>query len=300
MLKAIIFDFDGVIHNTLHDDHKVHNQTLEKISLEDMQKNVYEGNPRQYFQKFDKQTQNRFETAWEKHYKTLELEAHVRDFLEKIYLQYKLFIITSNTEKNIEHYLKNNQAEHFFSQTFGAETHISKIEKFKMLLKSYKLNSDECLFVTDSLGDILEANEVNIKTLAVDFGFHLPETLAKGNPYQIVSSFDQILEIINSHKNPIDNKHIYIGKGNLAGKGAYAARDFEKGEIVIQYKLIPLSQKEFQALPESEKMFTHVYKGQIYLYSEPERYVNHSKNPNTYQDHEIKADIALRKSKQGS
>jgi len=92
---------------------------------------------------------------------------------------------------------------------------------------------------------------------------------------------------------------IFIGKGNLAGKGAYANRDFKKGEIVIKYNLKSLSMEEYKSLPKSEKMFTHKYKGQIYLYSEPERYVNHSKTPNTYQDHIQKADIALRDIKKG-
>lgn len=93
--------------------------------------------------------------------------------------------------------------------------------------------------------------------------------------------------------------NVYIGKGNLANKGVYAARDFAQGEIVIQYHLKPLSKEEFENLPESEKEFTHSYRGQIFLYQEPERYVNHSDNPNTCQDHAQKADIALRDIKKG-
>lgn len=42
-------------------------------------------------------------------------------------------------------------------------------------------------------------------------------------------------------------------------------------------------------------MFTHTHSGQIYLYSEPERYVNHSDTPNTVQDLSRQCDIALRK-----
>jgi hypothetical protein len=41
-------------------------------------------------------------------------------------------------------------------------------------------------------------------------------------------------------------------------------------------------------------MFTHKHWGKVYLYSEPERFVNHSKTPNTYQDLEKQCDIALR------
>lgn len=93
--------------------------------------------------------------------------------------------------------------------------------------------------------------------------------------------------------------NIIIGKGNLAEKGVYANRDFKKSEVVIKYNLKPLTEEEFENLPESEKMFTHRHWGTINLYSEPERYVNHSENPNTYQDLVKKCDIALRDIKKG-
>ncbi len=89
-------------------------------------------------------------------------------------------------------------------------------------------------------------------------------------------------------------KDVIIGKGRLAGKGLYANRDFRKGEVVIQYSLKSLSNEEYSDMPKSEKMFTHKHQGVIYLYSEPERYVNHSLNPNTYQDLGKKCDLALR------
>jgi len=52
-------------------------------------------------------------------------------------------------------------------------------------------------------------------------------------------------------------------------------------------------------LPQSEKYFTHRRNGKWYLYSEPERYVNHSNQPNTYQDFSLGADRALRNIKRG-
>lgn len=92
---------------------------------------------------------------------------------------------------------------------------------------------------------------------------------------------------------------VIIGKGNITGKGVYANRDFTNGEVVIQYHLIALTKKEFENLPKSEQKFTHIHYGQIYLYSKPERYVNHSNNPNTYQNLETKCDVALRDIKKG-
>lgn len=92
---------------------------------------------------------------------------------------------------------------------------------------------------------------------------------------------------------------VIIGEGDLDGKGVYAKRAFGKGEVVIAYHLKPLTEAEFEKLPESEKMFTHAHRGVTHLYSEPERYVNHAEEPNTYQDLTNNCDVALRDIREG-
>lgn len=92
---------------------------------------------------------------------------------------------------------------------------------------------------------------------------------------------------------------IIIGKGDLDGKAIYAGKDFKKGEVVIKYQLKALTISEHSSLPKKEKQFTHSHWGKMYLYSKPERYVNHSDNPNTRQDLKRKCDIALRDIKKG-
>jgi hypothetical protein len=92
---------------------------------------------------------------------------------------------------------------------------------------------------------------------------------------------------------------IYIGRGTLASKGVYANRDFKKGEVVIYYNLQPITRDEYTTLPNSEKMFVHSHYGSLFLYSEPERYVNHSDSPNTRQDLHNHCDIALRDIQKG-
>ncbi len=93
--------------------------------------------------------------------------------------------------------------------------------------------------------------------------------------------------------------NVIIGKGNLEGKGVYAGTGFKQGEVVIRYNLRTLTDEEFKDLPENEKMFVHIHKGVKQLYAEPERYVNHSPQPNTRQDLENERDIALRDIKKG-
>lgn len=92
---------------------------------------------------------------------------------------------------------------------------------------------------------------------------------------------------------------VFIGKGRLAGKGVYANRDFKVGEVVKNYNLKPLTQSDFDNLPEKEKMFVHSFWGKMYLFPEPSRYTNHSANPNTQSDLKEMCDIAIRPIKKG-
>ena len=93
---------------------------------------------------------------------------------------------------------------------------------------------------------------------------------------------------------------VIIGKSKMFGTGIFANRDFKKGETVIRYNnLKPLTKKEFQSLPKDEKNFTHKHWGVMYLYSPPERYVNHSSNPNTYPNLKDKCDVAIKDIKKG-
>jgi hypothetical protein len=94
-------------------------------------------------------------------------------------------------------------------------------------------------------------------------------------------------------------ENITIGTGNLSGRGVYANKSFKEGEVVIQYDLKFLTKEEFKKLPKTEKIFTHSHRGKVYLYGKPERYVNHSNNPNTYQDLEKGQDIASREIEKG-
>ena len=73
--------------------------------------------------------------------------------------------------------------------------------KFQHLFEKYNLNKDNVLFITDTLGDILAANKIGIKTIAVDFGFHERERLEKGNPLRIVSQFEDLLPSVEEFSN---------------------------------------------------------------------------------------------------
>ena len=92
---------------------------------------------------------------------------------------------------------------------------------------------------------------------------------------------------------------VIVKKSKIHGKGVFANRDFKKGEVVIKYNLKPLSKQEFDNLPESEKHFTSKEGDKYWLFSTPERYVNHSCEPNTNPNIKDKFDFAIKDIKKG-
>lgn len=92
---------------------------------------------------------------------------------------------------------------------------------------------------------------------------------------------------------------VCLGSGELNGIGIYAARRFEEGDAVVSFELRPLAREDYLALPVSERLFVHSYFGERWLYPEPARFVNHSEQPNTYQDFDRGCDFALRRIEPG-
>ncbi len=94
-------------------------------------------------------------------------------------------------------------------------------------------------------------------------------------------------------------KDIIVKKSKTDKKGVFADRDIKKGEVVLKWKSKKILTKEqVDKLPVSEKRYVSSYTPGEYLFQGiPERYVNHSCDPNT----KVKdnSDVAIRDIKKG-
>jgi len=196
MIKAIIFDFDGVIHDTLTIAYSINNKLMPDVTLE-AYKDFFNGNIYEHTD-IPKENYKKYFEMQHLEYEHLLVKGSIKKTIKTLSKKFKLFIISSNQEKTINMYFKNNSMQNIFSEILGFETHKSKEKKFRMILDKYQLKKDEIIFVTDTLGDIIEANKVGILTIAVDFGFHGKERLKIGKPAKIISKFTELLEAVES------------------------------------------------------------------------------------------------------
>ena len=195
MVKAIIFDFDGVIHNTFELYYGINKKINPTVTREEY-KDFFNGNIYENKKATGPAPIDKFFELQGKEFEYLIIEEEIRVELLKLKKKYKLFIVTSNQESTLKKYFFKNNLQDLFDEILGVETHKSKVEKFKKLFKEHNLKSEECIFVTDTLGDILEAKKLDIKTVAVDYGFHEAKRLLKGKPYKIISHIREIDKIL--------------------------------------------------------------------------------------------------------
>lgn len=196
MRKAILFDFDGVLGNTYAINYELSQLFHENLSEQDFKDhhngNVYE-TPKINFQKGDDLI------FFEKQKQVFQKEHlfPLKDILNTLADRFKLFVVSSTSEENIKYFLELGDLHELFTKILGAETHKSKEVKFKMILSEYKLKPEECIFVTDTIGDIIEARKLDIKTIAVTWGFHDRAVLEKEDPYKIVNNENELLSAIS-------------------------------------------------------------------------------------------------------
>lgn len=76
--------------------------------------------------------------------------------------------------------------------------------------------------------------------------------------------------------------NVIIKFSKIHGKGVFAARDFKKGEKVTCWDASKtLTKEEYNKLSPKEKDYIPIVKGRYIIAQSPEKYVNHSCNPNT-------------------
>ena len=193
MKKLLIFDFDGVLEDTFDWNYEVAKKRYKNLKREDYRGwfngNIYEHptvkaagpmNIIEYFEQYKKGFENRI------------IKPEFKEMLIKLKQKYHLVIISSIDDDIINPYLKRKKIDNLFEEVWGIKKKTSKVEKFKDFLKLYKLDTNNCLFVTDTLGDIREANKVNIKSIGITWGYQTESSLKRGNPIKIVDSIKEL------------------------------------------------------------------------------------------------------------
>jgi phosphoglycolate phosphatase-like HAD superfamily hydrolase len=109
-----------------------------------------------------------------------------------------LGILTSNSEENVSVFLRNQGMEDLFSFIYSGTSLFGKHKVIRKLMKDNNLKTEEVIYVGDETRDIEASKRINIKVIAVSWGFNSREALAKHNPDFLIHKPYELIEVIAS------------------------------------------------------------------------------------------------------
>lgn len=208
--KVVVFDLDGVLVDStklISDFFLVTYPTLTENAFNEL----LTGNLHEEIKKFnlenkpiDKTPEEREARDKEYFQKKMEipLYAGVPAFLEDLHKTgYILTINTSASDTNCKPLLKKSDILKFFDFIATKDVSISKVEKFKIISEKYGVKPEEMIFVTDTLGDLREADEMGVPTVAVTWGAHDASYFKREPHKNLVGIVDSIDDLFKTIKN---------------------------------------------------------------------------------------------------
>lgn len=199
--KFILFDFDGVIGDSWDVAFATAKTICPNITEEDHRRR-FEGNvndikhPETFHDDDCNHDLDWFDIYTPKMKEGTKLFPGMKEVILDLEKEYMLIIISSTLSFPIEEFLKEHNFQEHFDWIMGNDIHKSKVEKIKMVFEKYGVGSKDCLFITDTLGDMHEAEKMGVPSIGVTWGFCTPETLQKGNPIKLVNTPEELKNAI--------------------------------------------------------------------------------------------------------
>jgi len=208
-MAIILFDFDGVLADTLDDALNFGREAAAQIG--------FERNP-------TPADLDALETMAVPEYgKQLNLPLqHIDEFVHR-YLQMfdqkpsppKLFegmdqvvtqaakhnqiaIVTGNTTPTVEAFLKQHGLREHIKLVIGVEQKVPRAEKIRMAVKELDGATESVYMVGDSVSDIRAAQETSVKSIAAGWGHQSLEHLRSMRPDYLANSPQELLELMRT------------------------------------------------------------------------------------------------------
>ncbi|MGV8086634.1 MAG: HAD family hydrolase [Candidatus Woesearchaeota archaeon] len=197
-MKLIIFDVDGVLDENYEMHYEYSTKKIIGLTREEHKK-LFEGNIHVEREKLaHRDTGLNILNYLNSSRVNKEMLENTKKVLKILSQKYLIGVISSSLESGIKAYLDYNNVSKYISFIYGYETHILKEEKFRKTLNEKNLRPTECVYITDTLGDIKEATTIGVRCIGYTKGYHEKERLKKGNPIAIIDNLEEIIQIAES------------------------------------------------------------------------------------------------------
>ncbi len=203
MKPIIFFDYDGVLVDSYDVVYKIneiyHPDSTKEQFLDYYNVNVFD---RLKERIGEENVEERVSGFVEKYHTALMGESIIpgmADVVSDLAVDNTLVVMTSSHSKCVKDHLKQHSLYSAFDKIMGADIHHSKTKKMRDACEIYGQDSGNTIMITDTTGDIMEADAAGISSIGVSWGFHGNERLEKVSSYGIVHSPDELEKKIREY-----------------------------------------------------------------------------------------------------
>src|SRR3990167_5395120 len=199
--QFILFDFDGVIADSFQPSFEIQKMICPHLT-ENIYRKIFEGNINDWEEPINVHIEEcRHDIDFFTEYiprmkKEVQIVPGMKDVVIELEKNYTLIVISSTITSPIKEFLEGHDLANHFAQIMGNDVHTSKVEKMKMVFEKFGVESKDCVFITDTLGDMHEAAKMSVGSIGITWGFNAPETLLRGKPFRLVEKPKDLLTAV--------------------------------------------------------------------------------------------------------
>ncbi|MFT3782389.1 MAG: HAD-IA family hydrolase [Nibricoccus sp.] len=204
--KAVIFDFDGTIADSLEETAAVYNKVAAELGVSLLHKSDYatirQMNPLEVMKYAGVPLRKMPRLMAAVRAGMLERMEFVRPFdgvpeaIRVLRAQgCRCGILSSNSLENIKRFLQRHDLNAFDLFSCGTSL-FGKATRLRRLVKQIGLPVTDIYYVGDEVRDVAAANEVGVRSIAVSWGFSFRDALREVGPTHIADRAEQLIDFV--------------------------------------------------------------------------------------------------------
>ena len=203
-MKLFLFDFDGVLVDSLDVYEKTVTDCLQKINqpltrgreefLELFEGNFYESLVKRGVD-LDKFMESSVNILAGVDYSEMKPFSAMLPVLDELKKNHPLIVISSNDSPTIQEALRLYNFNGIFQEILGSDFMFSKKEKILYAAKKYSAAPNDIYYIGDTTGDIKEGKQAGVKTIGITWGWHDKIKMALSNPDYLFDDPQELLQL---------------------------------------------------------------------------------------------------------
>ena len=207
--RALIFDFDGTIADTLGETRVIFNQIAPDYGIREVEEHeiteLRHLSLKEILKKLDIPKRRvpsiiaRGTGMMRANLDRLQLIPGMREALTELRSHTEAFgILTSNSTANVDVFLRNHGIRELFEFVSSTSKLTGKAKHLKAIRKTFSLRPEQMLYIGDELRDVKASQKAGIPIAAVTWGFNSRESLAAESPDHLFDKPADFLRLLTA------------------------------------------------------------------------------------------------------